>query len=54
MRTELTAILTTLALYFASTACPGPNFAVVTRLAICGSRRAALAASFGVASASLI
>jgi threonine/homoserine/homoserine lactone efflux protein len=54
MRTDLTVILTTLTLYFALTVSPGPNFAFVSRLAIAGSRRAALGASVGIASASII
>jgi len=54
MRTDLTVILTTLTLYFALTVSPGPNFALVSRLAISGSRRAALGASVGIASASII
>jgi threonine/homoserine/homoserine lactone efflux protein len=54
MRTDLTVILTTLAVYLAVTISPGPNFALVSRLAISGSRRAALSASAGIATASMI
>jgi threonine/homoserine/homoserine lactone efflux protein len=54
MRTDLTVILTTLTLYLALTVSPGPNFALVSRLAISGSRRAALGASVGIATASII
>lgn len=54
MSTNLTVILTTLALYSALTVSPGPNFALVSRLAVSGSRSAALGASFGIATASVI
>jgi threonine/homoserine/homoserine lactone efflux protein len=54
LHTDLTVILTTLGLYLALTVSPGPNFALVSRLAISGSRRAALGASVGIASASII
>lgn len=50
----LTVIMTTLALYLAVTVSPGPNFAVVSRLAVSGSRRAAFAASLGIGLASII
>jgi threonine/homoserine/homoserine lactone efflux protein len=51
MRTDLAVIFTTLTLYLAITVSPGPNFALVSRLAISGSRRAAVGASLGIASA---
>lgn len=54
MRTDLTAIMTTLALYLAVTISPGPNFAVVSRLAVSGSRQAAFGASIGIGLASII
>src|SRR5947209_19000285 len=46
--------MTTLALYLAVTVSPGPNFAVVSRLAVSGSRRAAFGASVGIGLASII
>jgi threonine/homoserine/homoserine lactone efflux protein len=50
----LTVIMTTLALYLAVTVSPGPNFAVVSRLAVSGSRCAAYGASLGIGLASII
>jgi threonine/homoserine/homoserine lactone efflux protein len=54
MRADFTVIMTTLALYLAVTVSPGPNFAVVSRLAVSGSRRAAFGASIGIGLASII
>jgi threonine/homoserine/homoserine lactone efflux protein len=54
MHADLTVIMTTLALYLAVTVSPGPNFAVVSRLAASGSRRAAYGASVGIGLASII
>ena len=54
MHADVTAITTTLALYLAVTVSPGPNFAVVSRLAVSGSRRAAYGASVGIGLASII
>jgi threonine/homoserine/homoserine lactone efflux protein len=54
VRADLTVIMTTLALYLAVTISPGPNFAVVSRLAVSGSRRAAYGASVGIGLASII
>ena len=54
MGADVTVIMTTLALYLAITVSPGPNFAVVSRLAISGSRRAAFTASVGIGLASVI
>jgi threonine/homoserine/homoserine lactone efflux protein len=54
VRADLTVIATTLALYLAVTVSPGPNFAVISRLAVSGSRRAALSASVGIGLASII
>jgi threonine/homoserine/homoserine lactone efflux protein len=51
---DVTAIMTTLALYLAVTVSPGPNFAVVSRLAVSGSRQAAYGASLGIGLASII
>lgn len=54
MRNDLFVILTTLMLYLAVTVSPGPNFAVVSRLAVSGSRYAAFGASIGIGVASII
>jgi threonine/homoserine/homoserine lactone efflux protein len=54
VRADLTVIATTLALYLAVTVSPGPNFAVISRLAVSGSRRAAFGASVGIGLASII
>lgn len=54
MRTDLAVILTALTLYLAITVSPGPNLALVSRLAISGSRRAAVGASPGIASADFV
>lgn len=54
MHADVTVITTTLALYLAVTVSPGPNFAVVSRLAVSGSRRAAYGASVGIGLASII
>jgi threonine/homoserine/homoserine lactone efflux protein len=54
VRADLTVIATTLALYLAVTVSPGPNFAVISRLAVSGSRRAAFSASVGIGLASII
>lgn len=49
MRQELLTIGTTLALYAAVVVSPGPNFALISRLAVSGARRAAFGATFGLA-----
>jgi threonine/homoserine/homoserine lactone efflux protein len=54
MRTDVAVILTALTLYLAITVSPGPNLALVSRLAISGSRRAAVGASLGIASADFV
>jgi threonine/homoserine/homoserine lactone efflux protein len=54
MRSDLAVIMTTLAIYLAVTVSPGPNFAVVSRLAVSGSRQAAFGASVGIGLASII
>jgi threonine/homoserine/homoserine lactone efflux protein len=43
-----------IALYLAVTVSPGPNFAVVSRLAVSGSRRVSFGASVGIGPASII
>ncbi|MBW9090224.1 LysE family transporter [Rhizobium wenxiniae] len=49
MSTELTIILTTLGLYAAVVISPGPNFALISRLAVSGARSSAVGATFGLA-----
>ena len=49
MSEELPTILTVLALYAAVVVSPGPNFALISRLAISGARPAAIGATFGLA-----
>jgi len=46
---DWTVVIATLTLYCGVTISPGPNFALVSRLAVCGARRAALGASLGFA-----
>ena len=54
MRQELLTIGTTLALYAAVVVSPGPNFALISRLAVSGKRRAAFGATFGLAIAATL
>lgn len=54
MSTELVTILTTLGLYAAVVISPGPNFALISRLAVSGARPAATGAIFGLASAATL
>jgi threonine/homoserine/homoserine lactone efflux protein len=54
MRQDLLTIGTTLALYAAVVVSPGPNFALISRLAVSGARRAAFGATFGLAIAATI
>lgn len=49
MSTELTVIFTTLGLYAAVVISPGPNFALISRLAVSGARSSAVGATFGLA-----
>ena len=42
-------IITTLGLYAVAVVSPGPSFALVSRLAVSGSRPAAIGATFGLA-----
>lgn len=49
MSQELLTIATALALYAAVVVSPGPNFALITRLAVSGARPAAFGATFGLA-----
>ncbi|PWC84223.1 threonine transporter [Azospirillum sp. TSH100] len=54
MSQELLVIATALGLYTAVVVSPGPNFALVSRLAISGARPAALGATLGFAVASFV
>ncbi|MEQ8967008.1 MAG: LysE family transporter [Azospirillaceae bacterium] len=54
MTDPLVVIATTLTLYAAVVVSPGPNFALVTRLAVGGARPAAIGASFGFAVAATL
>ncbi len=49
MTPEFTIILTTLGLYAVAVVSPGPNFALISRLALAGSRTAAWGATIGLA-----
>lgn len=49
MNSEMTVILTTLGLYAAVVISPGPNFALISRLAVSGARPAAYGATLGLA-----
>ena len=48
MSLDLAAIMTTLGLYAVAVASPGPNFALISRLTLAGSRRSALGATLGL------
>jgi threonine/homoserine/homoserine lactone efflux protein len=54
MSTELVTILTTLGLYAAVVISPGPNFALISRLAVSGAHQAATGAIFGLATAATL
>ncbi|MGU3575551.1 LysE family translocator [Brucellaceae bacterium C25G] len=54
MSSELITIITVLGLYAAVVVSPGPNFALISRLAIAGARPAATGATFGLAVAATI
>ena len=54
MRQELLTIGTALALYAAVVLSPGPNFALISRLAASGARRAAFGATLGLAIAATV
>ena len=49
MAPEIMIILTTLGLYAIAVVSPGPNFALISRLALAGSRQAAVGATIGLA-----
>lgn len=54
MGTDLITILGALGLYAAVVVSPGPNFALITRLAVSGARSTAFGATFGLASAATL
>lgn len=54
MGTELVTIMTALGLYAAVVVSPGPNFALISRLAISGARSTAIGATFGLAFAATL
>lgn len=49
MTPQLMIILTTLGLYAIAVVSPGPNFALISRLALAGCRKAAMGATIGLA-----
>ncbi len=53
MNSQALVIATTLGLYAAVVVSPGPNFALISRLAISGARPAAIGATFGLAVAAM-
>lgn len=48
MTNDLAVVIATLSIYLVVAISPGPNFALISRLAVSGSRSAALAASLGL------
>jgi threonine/homoserine/homoserine lactone efflux protein len=53
MNSDALVVATTLGLYTAVVVSPGPNFALISRLAISGARPAAIGATFGLAVAAM-
>ena len=49
MSHDITTVVTTLVLYLAIVVSPGPSFALISRMAVAGERRAALGATLGLA-----
>lgn len=49
MNSDVLVVATTLGIYLAAVVSPGPNFALVSRLAMSGSRNAGLGAALGLA-----
>jgi threonine/homoserine/homoserine lactone efflux protein len=49
MSSEIAVVATTLGFYALAVASPGPNFALISRLALSGSRSAAIGATLGLA-----
>lgn len=49
MSSEVAVIATTLGFYALAVASPGPNFALISRLALSGARRSAIGATLGLA-----
>lgn len=54
MSSELVVVMTVLALYAAIVISPGPNFALISRLAISGARQTSIGATLGLACAATI
>lgn len=54
MPTEIVVITTVLLLYAAIVVSPGPNFALISRLAISGARQTAIGATIGLACAATL
>jgi threonine/homoserine/homoserine lactone efflux protein len=54
MNQDLITVTTTLALYAAVVISPGPNFALISRLAVSGARSTAVGATFGLAVAATL
>ncbi len=54
MTQDVATVLATLALYLAIVVSPGPSFALVSRMAVAGKRRAALGATLGLAAGATV
>lgn len=54
MSTEITTILTALGIYAVVVVSPGPNFALISRLAVSGARSTAIGATYGLAFAATL
>lgn len=54
MTSDLAIVFTTLTLYFAVVVSPGPSFALVSRMAAAGERRAAFGATVGLAAGATV
>jgi len=54
MNQDLSIVVATLSVYAAVVVSPGPNFALISRLAIAGARPAAVGATIGLALAATL
>lgn len=54
MTQDFATVLATLALYLAIVVSPGPSFALISRMAVAGERRAALGATLGLAAGATV
>lgn len=54
MTQDFATVLATLALYLAVVVSPGPSFALISRMAVAGERRAALGATLGLAAGATV